>query len=50
MDVHFTPLEIVAVTIAILALAQVAQDGETHWIAPAEELPLAALPPAQTVH
>jgi Ca2+:H+ antiporter len=32
MDLHFTPMEIVAVTIAILALAQVAQDGETHWL------------------
>lgn len=32
MDLHFTPMEIVAVTIAILVLAQVAGDGETHWL------------------
>jgi Ca2+/H+ antiporter len=50
MDLHFTPLEIVAVTIAILALAQVAQNGESHWIVSAEESPLAALCPIQTVH
>ncbi|MEX0676913.1 MAG: calcium/proton exchanger [Pirellulales bacterium] len=32
MDLHFTPLEIVAVVIAILVLALVAQDGESHWL------------------
>jgi Ca2+:H+ antiporter len=32
MDLHFTPMEIVAVAIAILVLALVAQDGESHWL------------------
>ncbi len=32
LDLHFTPLEIVAVAISIVVLAQVAQDGETHWL------------------
>jgi Ca2+:H+ antiporter len=32
LDLHFTPMEIVAVTISIAVLAQVAQDGETHWL------------------
>ncbi|MEX2317062.1 MAG: calcium/proton exchanger [Pirellulales bacterium] len=32
MDLHFTPMEIVAVAIAILVLAQVADDGESHWL------------------
>ena len=32
MDLHFTPMEIVAVAIAILVLAQVANDGESHWL------------------
>ncbi len=32
LDLHFTPMEIVAVTISIIVLAQVAQDGETHWL------------------
>jgi Ca2+:H+ antiporter len=32
LDLHFTPMEIVAVTISILVLAQVAQDGESHWL------------------
>ena len=32
LDLHFTPMEIVAVTISIMVLAQVAQDGETHWL------------------
>ena len=32
LDLHFTPMEIVAVTIAIVVLAMVAQDGESHWL------------------
>jgi Ca2+:H+ antiporter len=32
LDLHFTPMEIVAVAISIIVLAQVAQDGETHWL------------------
>jgi Ca2+:H+ antiporter len=32
LDLHFTPMEIVAVVIAIMVLAQVSQDGETHWL------------------
>jgi Ca2+:H+ antiporter len=32
LDLHFTPMEIVAVAISIVVLAQVAQDGETHWL------------------
>jgi Ca2+:H+ antiporter len=32
MDLHFTPMEIVAVTISIVVLALVAQDGESHWL------------------
>ncbi|MBL9124317.1 MAG: calcium/proton exchanger [Planctomycetaceae bacterium] len=31
LDLHFTPMEIVAVTISIAVLAIVAQDGESHW-------------------
>jgi len=31
LDLHFTPMEIVAVSISIAVLALVAQDGETHW-------------------
>jgi Ca2+:H+ antiporter len=31
LDLHFTPMEIVSVFVAITVLAQVAQDGETHW-------------------
>jgi Ca2+:H+ antiporter len=31
LDLHFTPMEIVALTIAIAVLALVAQDGESHW-------------------
>lgn len=31
LDLHFTTMEIVAVAISILVLAQVAQDGESHW-------------------
>ena len=32
LDLHFTPMEIVAVTISIIVLSQVAQDGQTHWL------------------
>ncbi len=32
LDLHFTPMEIVAVTISIVVLAMVAQDGESHWL------------------
>jgi Ca2+:H+ antiporter len=32
LDLHFTPLEIVAVAASILILALVAQDGESHWL------------------
>ncbi len=32
LDLHFTPMEIVAVAISIIVLAQVAQDGQTHWL------------------
>ncbi|MGD9720612.1 MAG: calcium/proton exchanger [Pirellulales bacterium] len=32
LDLHFTPMEIVAVAISIIVLAQVSQDGETHWL------------------
>ncbi len=32
LDLHFTPMEIVAVTISIAILALVAQDGESHWL------------------
>ncbi len=32
LDLHFTTMEIVAVAIAILVLAQVAQDGQSHWL------------------
>ncbi|MEX2112125.1 MAG: calcium/proton exchanger [Pirellulales bacterium] len=32
LDLHFTPMETVAVAIAIIVLAQVSQDGETHWL------------------
>lgn len=32
LDLHFTPMEIVAVTISIAVLALVAQDGESHWL------------------
>jgi Ca2+:H+ antiporter len=31
LDLHFTPMEIVAVTVSIVVLALVAQDGESHW-------------------
>jgi Ca2+:H+ antiporter len=32
LDLHFTPMEIVAVTISIIVLALVCLDGETHWL------------------
>lgn len=32
MDLHFTPLEVIAMLIAIAVTALVAQDGETHWM------------------
>ena len=32
LDLHFTPMEIVAVIVSIAVLAQVAQDGESHWL------------------
>jgi Ca2+:H+ antiporter len=32
MDLHFSPLEVVAVAIAVFAMALVAQDGESHWM------------------
>lgn len=32
LDLHFTPMEIVAVTISIAVLALAAQDGESHWL------------------
>ncbi len=32
LDLHFTPMETVAVAISIVVLAQVSQDGETHWL------------------
>jgi Ca2+:H+ antiporter len=31
LDLHFTPMEIVAMTVSIAALALVCQDGESHW-------------------
>jgi Ca2+:H+ antiporter len=32
LDLHFTPMEAVALAISIIVLAQVSQDGETHWL------------------
>ena len=32
LDLHFTPLEIMAVIFAVGVLALVAQDGESHWM------------------
>ncbi len=32
LDLHFTQMEVLAVAISIVVLAQVAQDGETHWL------------------
>ena len=32
LDLHFSPLEVVSVVIAIGVMSLVAQDGETHWM------------------
>jgi Ca2+:H+ antiporter len=32
LDLHFTPMETLAVVASIIVLAMVAQDGETHWM------------------
>ena len=32
LDLHFTPLEIIAVVMAVGVLALICQDGETHWM------------------
>jgi Ca2+:H+ antiporter len=32
LDLHFTPIELVAVIASILVLALVSHDGETHWM------------------
>jgi Ca2+:H+ antiporter len=32
LDLHFSPLEVIAVIVAIAALALVSQDGESHWM------------------
>ncbi len=32
LDLHFTPLEIVAVVIAIIVVAMISQDGESNWL------------------
>jgi Ca2+:H+ antiporter len=32
LDLHFTPMEVVAVVISIGVLALVSMDGETHWM------------------
>jgi Ca2+:H+ antiporter len=32
LDLHFTPMEIVAVIVAIFVLTLVCQDGESHWM------------------
>jgi Ca2+:H+ antiporter len=32
LDLHFTPLEMIAVVIAVGVLALVCQDGESHWL------------------
>jgi Ca2+:H+ antiporter len=32
LDLHFTPMEVVAVLASILVLALVCQDGESHWM------------------
>lgn len=32
LDLHFTPMEIIAVVISIVVLAMVSQDGESHWL------------------
>jgi Ca2+:H+ antiporter len=32
LDLHFSPMEVVAVLVAVGAFALVSQDGETHWM------------------
>jgi len=32
LDLHFTPLELIAIVLAVGVLALVCQDGETHWM------------------
>jgi Ca2+:H+ antiporter len=32
MDLHFTPLEVVSVVIAMGVMSLVSQDGESHWM------------------
>jgi len=32
LDLHFTPLEVIAVTLSVGVLALVSFDGETHWM------------------
>ncbi|MFQ5688680.1 MAG: calcium/proton exchanger [Gemmatimonadota bacterium] len=32
MDLRFTTLEVVSVTLAVLTMSQIAHDGETHWM------------------
>jgi Ca2+:H+ antiporter len=32
LDLHFTPLEIIAVILSVGVLALICQDGETHWM------------------
>ncbi len=32
LDLHFTPLEMIAVVLAVGVLALICQDGETHWM------------------
>jgi Ca2+:H+ antiporter len=32
LDLHFTPLEMIAVILAVGVLALICQDGETHWM------------------
>ncbi len=32
MDLHFSPMEMVAVTVSMAAMALVANDGESHWM------------------
>ena len=32
MDLVFTSLEVVAIGLSVLAIGQIADDGETHWM------------------
>ena len=32
LDLHFTPLEMIALVISVAVLALVSQDGESHWM------------------